>query len=280
MLSTWSDDDSNPDCCKWKGIQCHNETDHVQMLDLRGQDNFLSGAVNFTPLVHLQKMEYLDLSYNDFQSSHIPELIGSFTNLRYLNISYSQISGRIPCELGKLAHLQYLGLGSNYLDGEIPYQLGNLSRLKYLDLSGNSNSFFGAIPFHVGNLPNLHTLRLGGNFDVESVGLPTMCPKVQIFKLIFLHLIEGSEKSVEWVREVHFRSLIRNTVLFVLTVRIVDWRSEVGDTVFVQKPCSCKFGELFPLLTLDNCVLVFGFPQQSGIRALWALVLGLFDLLE
>ncbi|XP_027357422.1 receptor-like protein EIX2 [Abrus precatorius] len=166
MLSTWSDDDSNPDCCKWKGIECHNETGHVHMLDLRGQDTYLLGAINFTSLVHLQNMEYLDLSYNDFQSSHIPEVIGSFTNLRYLNISDSQFAGRIPCELGKLAHLQYLGLGSNYLYGEIPYQLGNLSRLKYLDLGRNSLS--GAIPFRVGNLPNLHTLRLGGNFDVKS----------------------------------------------------------------------------------------------------------------
>ncbi|XP_027357423.1 receptor-like protein 34 [Abrus precatorius] len=167
MLSTWSDDDSNRDCCRWKGIQCHNETGHAHMLDLRGQHTqYLPGAFNITSLVHLQKMEYLDLSYNDFQSSHIPELIGSFTYLRYLSISYSYFAGRIPCELGKLAHLQYMGLRCNYLYGEIPYQLGNLSRLKYLDLGRNSLS--GAIPFQVGNLPNLHTLRLGGNFDVES----------------------------------------------------------------------------------------------------------------
>ncbi|XP_027357429.1 receptor-like protein EIX2 [Abrus precatorius] len=170
MLSTWSDDDSNRDCCKWKGIQCHNETGHVHMLDLRGDQHtqYLTGAFNITSLVHLQNMEYLDLSDNYFLWSDIPEVIGSFTNLRYLDISYSYFAGRIPCELGKLAHLQYLGLGNNFLDGEIPYHLGNLSRLKYLDLNGNSNSFFGAIPFQVGNLTNLHTLGIGGNFDVES----------------------------------------------------------------------------------------------------------------
>ncbi|XP_027357421.1 receptor-like protein EIX2 [Abrus precatorius] len=182
MLSTWSDDESNRDCCKWKGIQCHSETGHVQMLDLRGQDTqYLIGAFNITSLVHLQNMEYLDLSYNHFQWSHIPELIGSFTNLRYLNISYSEFAGRIPCELGKLAHLQYLGLGTNSLYGEIPYQLGNLSRLKYLDLGTNSIS--GAIPFQVGNLPNLHTLRLGGNFDVEF-------------------------KDAEWLSNLHFLTIL------------------------------------------------------------------------
>ncbi|KAH1151796.1 hypothetical protein GYH30_045350 [Glycine max] len=189
ILSTWSDDHTNRDCCKWKAIRCNNQTGHVETLDLGGQ--YLSGAINISSLIALENIEHLDLSYNDFEGSHIPEIMGSFTNLRYLNLSHCLFGGSIPSDIGKLTHLlsldlgknfylhgqipyqlgnlthlQYLDLSDNDLDGELPYQLGNLSQLRYLDLAG-WNSFSGALPFQVGNLPLLHTLRLGGNFDVK-----------------------------------------------------------------------------------------------------------------
>ncbi|PNX68293.1 receptor protein kinase-like protein, partial [Trifolium pratense] len=31
MLSTWKDD-PNADCCKWKGVQCNNQTGYVEKL--------------------------------------------------------------------------------------------------------------------------------------------------------------------------------------------------------------------------------------------------------
>ncbi|KAH1151789.1 hypothetical protein GYH30_045343 [Glycine max] len=188
ILSTWSDDHTNRDCCKWKAIRCNNQTGHVETLDLGGQ--YLSGAINISSLIALENIEHLDLSYNYFEGSHILELMGSFTNLRYLNLSHClfgesipsdigklthllsldlgknyYLHGQIPYQLGNLTHLQYLDLSDNYLDGELPYQLGNLSQLRYLDLG--ENSFSGTLPFQVGNLPLLHTLRLGGNFDVK-----------------------------------------------------------------------------------------------------------------
>ncbi|RZB61477.1 receptor-like protein EIX2 [Glycine soja] len=193
ILSTWSDDDSNRDCCKWKGIQCNNHTGHVETLHLRGQDTqFLIGAINISSLIALENIEHLDLSYNTFPWSYIPEHMGSFTNLRYLNLSYCAfvgtipsdigklthllsldlgnnfyLHGQIPYQLGNLTHLQYLDLSYNDLDGELPYQLGNLSQLRYLDLAGG-NSFSGALPIQIGNLCLLHTLGLGGKFDVKS----------------------------------------------------------------------------------------------------------------
>ncbi|XP_068502668.1 receptor-like protein EIX2 [Phaseolus vulgaris] len=194
MLSTWRDDDSNIDCCKWRGIQCNNETGEVRILDLRGSKvHFLTGSINLTSLIDLKNMEYLDLSNNDDSGrTQLPQHMGSFKNLRYLNLSnvnfYGEIpyqlgnlskleyldlkgnslSGAIPSPLGKLTSLRYLDLSVNYyLQGEIPYHLGNLSHLKYLNLG---TLLSGAITFKVGNLPLLHTLRLGGNFDLTING--------------------------------------------------------------------------------------------------------------
>ena len=190
MLSTWRDDENSRDSCTWKGIQCDYQTGHVVILSLPGQyGQYLGGAINIPSLLALQNIQHLDLSNNEFIGSQIPELMGSLTNLRYLNLSYCSFGGRIPAQLGNLTHLlslilrgnflsgelpyqlgslthlRYLDLNDNYLNGKLPYQLANLSQLRYLDLQ--RNSFSGTLPFQVGNLPFLHTLRLDGHFDVK-----------------------------------------------------------------------------------------------------------------
>ncbi|KAL2334844.1 hypothetical protein Fmac_016057 [Flemingia macrophylla] len=199
MLSTWSDVENNRDCCTWKGIECDNETGHIHMLHLRGSPRrYLSGYTNgIFSLLELQHMEYLDLSCNDFIGSQIPQHMGSFKNLRYLNLSGSSffgaishelgnllkleyldlssndLGGTIPSLLGKLTRLRYLDLSDNYeINGEVPYQLGNLSQLRYLDLTGTSIS--GTIPFQVGNLPILHTLKLARFKIIDSKWLSSL----------------------------------------------------------------------------------------------------------
>ncbi|RDX73730.1 LRR receptor-like serine/threonine-protein kinase GSO1, partial [Mucuna pruriens] len=190
MLSTWSHDEDNRDCCNWNRIQCNYETGHVHMLHLRGHHTqFLIGAINFTSLIHLPFLEYLDLSHAVLYLN-IPQFMGSFVNLKYLNLSDCTVAKRIPSQLGDLSQLQYLDLGNSNLWGAIPFQIGNLRQLQYLDLGGNMlsgaipfqignlrelvylnlgrNTLSGAIPFQTGNLPLLHTLRLGGNFDIRA----------------------------------------------------------------------------------------------------------------
>ncbi|QCD94640.1 LRR receptor-like serine/threonine-protein kinase FLS2 [Vigna unguiculata] len=200
ILSTWRNDGNSSNCCKWRGIQCNSVTGHVQVLDLRASTmHFLSGPFNLTSLTHLHNMEYLDLSYNllDINRSPISEQMGSFKNLRYLNLAClsfvwgitSQLgnlskleyldlqetvfSGTVPSQLGKLTRLRYLDLSYNYLQGEIPNRLGNLSHLSYLDLDGNY--FSGAVPFQVGDLPLLHTLKLSSYSDLKISDAKWLC---------------------------------------------------------------------------------------------------------
>ncbi|KAK7364381.1 hypothetical protein VNO80_12984 [Phaseolus coccineus] len=164
MLFTWRDDENNRDCCKWEGIKCNNETGHVEMLDLRGSEShYLSGSINITALVDLQKLQHLDLSFHHhFSGGQIPASIGSFQSLRYLNLSCSRFPGPIPYELENLSKLEYLDLKTTVINGEIPSQLEKLSSLRYLDLSNNYD-IYGEVPFQLGNLTHLWYLDLSHN---------------------------------------------------------------------------------------------------------------------
>ncbi|RDY12642.1 Receptor-like protein 12, partial [Mucuna pruriens] len=289
MLSTWRVDENNRDCCKWKGIKCNNETGHVQMLDLHGQyDKYLIGPINITLLIDLQNMEYLDLSTNDFIYIHIPKLIGSFTKLRYLNLSFSELNGKIPFELGNLSKLEYLNLNQNHLfgeipsqlgkltrlryldisdnddiDGEIPYQLGNLSQLRYLDLRGNL--LFGAIPFQIGNLPMLHTLRLGGNFEVKTNGAEWLSSLYSLtnLELRSLHNLGSSH---------HWLQTISKIIPNLQELRLVDCNLVDNGTQLLFDSHS-NFSTSLTILDLSNNMLT-----TSAFRLLFNFSLKLREL--
>ncbi|KAM7486476.1 hypothetical protein LguiA_002485 [Lonicera macranthoides] len=166
FLSSWRSQEE--ECCKWIGIRCSNHTGHVLVLDLHGWydraiNSFvhLSGRVS-SSLLELNHLKYLDLSYNHFHSSPIPEFIGSLSKLQHLNLSYSYFGGRIPHQLGNLTNLRSLDLGHNCgLIVQNMEWLSNLCLLQHLDLSQIDLEKFDWLQF-IDRLSFLSRLHLYG----------------------------------------------------------------------------------------------------------------------
>ncbi|KAL4650357.1 hypothetical protein ACB092_01G082300 [Castanea dentata] len=132
-LSSWVGED----CCQWRGVECNNISSHVTKLDLRNpyidglyvttyyNHSGLGDEIN-SSLIHLKFLNYLDLSFNNFQGIQIPE---------------------IPPHLGNLSSLMHLDLRVNYNTNTYAKNLdwvSSLYSLKYLNMGGVNLSSVGA----------------------------------------------------------------------------------------------------------------------------------------
>ncbi|KAM7511365.1 hypothetical protein LguiB_010240 [Lonicera macranthoides] len=170
-LSSWGSEEDKKDCCKWSGVHC-NRNGHVIKLNLSApynskHDNYssLRGKIN-PSLLKLRHLRYLDLSYNDFGSTPIPNFVGLLAKLKHLDLSHASLGGIIPCQLGNLSKLYHLDLGYNAFNHTSPKNtdwLSHLSSLTHLSLAGNQLE--GVIPNSISfrDLCNLKTLDLSRN---------------------------------------------------------------------------------------------------------------------
>ncbi|GMN50703.1 hypothetical protein TIFTF001_019855 [Ficus carica] len=171
--SSWGNEEEKRECCEWSGISCDNKSGHVVKLDLsNGNAGGLFIGNMSSSLVELQYLSYLDLSgSSSVDGSFIPHFIGRLGKLRYLNLSYTSLSGEIPPQLGNLSRLQYLDLGHNYqLEIKSLESISRLSSLRLLDLSSANMSNAHDWVHVVNNLPHLTNLKLRG------CGLPDTVP--------------------------------------------------------------------------------------------------------
>ncbi|KAK3122305.1 hypothetical protein QOZ80_8BG0667840 [Eleusine coracana subsp. coracana] len=130
-LSSWQGEN----CCNWSGVRCRKKTGHVVQLDLG--EYSLKGELN-PSLASLTSLVYLNLSQNDFGGVSIPEFIGSFKMLRYLDLSHAGFGGTVPPQLRNLSRLGYLDLsssGSHVITVDSFHWVSKLTSLSYLDLS-------------------------------------------------------------------------------------------------------------------------------------------------
>ncbi|GLT86661.1 hypothetical protein SLE2022_047840 [Rubroshorea leprosula] len=222
-LSSWVGNYS----CTWSGVGCNRKTGHVTKLDLRMPlaNSFISidptavnksiankTALDFASLqgtmspslLDLKYLKYLDLSWNNFEQTPIPNFIGSFTKLEYLDLSHASFSGLVPPHLGNLSNLRHLDLSSKFPEQDILVSdnlnwILRLSSLKFLSLNMANLSFASTNWLQAINmLPSLMALHL------SSCGLhdiPTSLPIVNFssIQVIDLSLNDFDSPLPSWL---------------------------------------------------------------------------------
>lgn len=136
------------DCCDWYGVTCNETTNYVTGLDIISDD--LNGTIP-SALANLKHLETLRLHKIPNLVGEIPPTIAKLSHLRYLSISWTNVSGPVPDFLVRLKNLAYLDLSFNRLSGLIPSSLATLPFLFAIDLSRNQLS--GPIPESFGHFP-------------------------------------------------------------------------------------------------------------------------------
>ncbi|CAI6003654.1 unnamed protein product [Closterium sp. NIES-65] len=111
------------DCSKWVGVACGPVGN---MLNLA--NNALLGPLT-TTLSKLTRLQHLDLSSNLFNKN--PNYIWNLTQLTYLDISKTLVSGPLSPSIGALTNLKVLNVSNTYLSGEIPDEFSRLANLQF-----------------------------------------------------------------------------------------------------------------------------------------------------
>uniref|UniRef100_A0A0E0MGD6 Leucine-rich repeat-containing N-terminal plant-type domain-containing protein n=1 Tax=Oryza punctata TaxID=4537 RepID=A0A0E0MGD6_ORYPU len=191
------------DCCQWRGVRCSNRTGHVVKLNLRNYyadvGTALVGEIGHS-LISLEHLKYLDLSMNNLAGpihGHLPEFLGSFRSMRYLNLSGIMFTGMVPPQLGNLSNLRYLDLSGVRLSGMVSFLyisdaswLAHLPKLQYLNLNGVNLSTVLDWPHILNMIPSLKFLSLSSCSLQSANQYP---PQINLRQLEILDLSNNYE---------------------------------------------------------------------------------------
>ena len=117
----------------------------------------------------------LSITSSEHEMKHLPDRLGTLTNLKVLEIACLEDLEDLPKEIGKLVKLEELILNNGNgcrMNVAIPEEIGRLKRLKVLDLYGALDARgpgsgrplpVKTLPKAIGQLPSLEKLDLGRN---------------------------------------------------------------------------------------------------------------------
>ncbi|XVF20498.1 hypothetical protein REPUB_Repub12eG0005700 [Reevesia pubescens] len=191
--------------------------------DLRGE--FPTGIFELPSLqfLSLQSNQELTGSLPDIQGNHpllklslantsffgqLPESIGNFKSLEYLDINNCHFSGKVPYSIGNVTELEYLDMSYNNFSGPIPSSVGNLNQLMTLDFS--FNNFSGEIPSSLANLTKLVSLSLSTNcFDngtLSWIGTLTNLTYLDLSNTSLIGNIPSSLRNLTQITTLYLRA--------------------------------------------------------------------------
>ncbi len=107
---------------------------------------------------YIEDYKIIGLKIRTLTIDVVPELIGKFKNLRYLNLSHNYLK-YLPASIGKLKNLEILNLARNEFE-KIPLSFRNLEKLRELNLKYNK---LRKVPSMLGNIKTLYLLYLDDN---------------------------------------------------------------------------------------------------------------------
>nr|XP_023907385.1 putative disease resistance RPP13-like protein 1 [Quercus suber] len=137
--------------------------------DNENMEFYLTKRVPHDLLLKLRFLRVLSLSH--YCNIELPESIGDFKHLRYLDVSFTGIE-RLPKSTCMLLNLQTLNLSGCKFLVKLPKNMRNLINLRHLHNSGTS---IKNMPIHIGRLQCLQTLSkfvVGKDigFGIEELG--------------------------------------------------------------------------------------------------------------
>ncbi|KAM0932062.1 putative leucine-rich repeat-containing, plant-type, leucine-rich repeat domain superfamily [Dioscorea sansibarensis] len=175
IFNSWN---KSVDCCSWDGVHCSPTTKHVRRLDLHDSYN---NTLNVSLFLPFRELRSLSLSDNGFTSCIPSDCFGSLAkldNLEYLDLSWNNFDSKALSSLAALGSLKALSLRGFvtetefFVNGSLNWHkqsqmaselfinvlsgvLSKLSNLKYLDLFANWMN--GSIIPYLGGMSSLKT---------------------------------------------------------------------------------------------------------------------------
>ncbi|CAE6076094.1 unnamed protein product [Arabidopsis arenosa] len=140
----------------------------------------------------MRKLQFLDLSANNF-NNQLPKDVGLIlTSLRHLNLSNNEFQGNMPSSMARMENIEFMDLSYNNFSGKLPRNLfTGCYSLSWLKLSHNrfrgpiirkssdetslitlimdNNMFTGKIPRTLLNLRMLSVIDLSNNFLTGTI---------------------------------------------------------------------------------------------------------------